>query len=112
VLEDGDEIVIPQRSDVVQVYGEVQMPKAVVHTPANSVGDYLREAGGLTTRGDFSNILVVHPNGEIVQAHKAAVLPGDLLLVLPREDSKGFSIFKDIVQIIFQIALSAKVVLS
>jgi protein involved in polysaccharide export with SLBB domain len=112
VLEDGDEIVIPQHSDVVQVYGEVQMPKAVVHAPRYSVNDYLREAGGMTPRGDSSNILVVHPNGEIAQAHRADVLPGDLLLVMPREDSKDFSLFKDIVQIIFQIALSSKVVLS
>ena len=63
-------------------------------------------------RADEGNILVVHPNGEINQATRTRIYPGDLLLVMPRYDSKGFSIFKDIIQVLYQIAVATKVVVS
>ncbi|MDL2315843.1 polysaccharide biosynthesis/export family protein [Desulfovibrio sp. OttesenSCG-928-A18] len=111
-LEDGDEVVIPQKSDVVHISGEVMIPKAVVYVKGQTVRKYITEAGGLTDRGDSSNILVVHPNGEIAEAGSTKILPGDMLLVMPKYDSKGFSIFKDIMQVIYQLAISTKVILS
>jgi hypothetical protein len=112
LLEDGDEVVIPQRSDVVNISGEVMIPKAVVHTPGQGVRGYVQEAGGFTDRADGSNILVVHPNGEIEKATKATIQPGDMLLVMPTFDTKGFSIFKDIVQVLYQVAIATRVVLT
>ena len=112
VLEDGDEIVIPQSSDLVQVSGEVMIPKAVVHVKGQKWKKYIEDAGGFTDRADDDNILVVHPNGEIAQASSTVILPGDMLLVMPRYDSKGFSIFKDIMQVLYQIAIATKVIVS
>jgi protein involved in polysaccharide export with SLBB domain len=112
LLEDGDEIVIPQRSDVVQVNGEVMSPKAVVHVPGQGVKKYVQDAGGFTDRADTRNILVVHPNGEIVPADRTKILAGDVLLVMPEYDSKGFSIFKDIVQVLYQVAIATRVVIA
>lgn len=112
ILEDGDEIVIPQRSDVVQISGEVLVPKAVVYIKDYDVRKYVMDAGGFTDRADEKNILIVHPNGEINQAGRTRIYPGDLLLVMPRYDTKGFSIFKDIMQILYQIAVATKVVVS
>jgi hypothetical protein len=37
--------------------------------------------------------------------------PGDQLLILPEYDTKGVQILKDIVQIMYQVAVSAGVVL-
>lgn len=112
VLEDGDEIVIPQRSDIVQISGEVMIPKAVVYAKGQKAKKYILDAGGFTDRADSGNILVVHPNGEIAQASETQILPGDMLLVMPRYDSKGFSIFKDIMQVLYQIAVATKVIVS
>jgi protein involved in polysaccharide export with SLBB domain len=112
LLEDGDEIVIPQRSDVVQINGEVAAPKSVVYAAGRSVSDYVDDAGGFTDRADRSNILVVHPNGEIVKAGKTSILAGDVLLVMPTYEGKGFSIFKDIIQVLYQVAIAARVVLA
>jgi protein involved in polysaccharide export with SLBB domain len=112
ILEDGDEIVIPQRSDIVQVSGEVIIPKAVVYAKGRGTDNYIQDAGGFTDRADAGNILVVHPNGEIQEASKTTIGPGDLLLVMPRYDSKGFSIFKDIIQMLYQVAIATKVVVS
>jgi protein involved in polysaccharide export with SLBB domain len=112
IMEDGDEIVIPQRSDIVQVSGEVMVPKAVVYAEGQDAMNYVRDAGGYTDRADENNILVAHPNGEIQLASATNIGPGDMLLVMPRYDSKGFSIFKDIVQILYQVAIATKVVVS
>ena len=112
ILEEGDEIIIPQKSDIVQVAGEVMIPKAVVFGNKLGVKDYVAGAGGFTDRADASNILVVHPNGEIQRASATKVLPGDLLLVMPRYDSKSFQIFKDLIQVLYQIAIATKVVVS
>ncbi len=112
ILEDGDEVIIPQKSDIVQIAGEVMIPKALVYSAQLGVKQYVAGAGGFTDRADADNILVVHPNGEIQLANATAVMPGDLLLVMPRYDSKKFQIFKDIVQILYQIAIATKVVIS
>ncbi len=112
LLEDGDEIVIPQRTDVVQINGEVVMPKAIVYTGQRGVKDYIREAGGFTDRADTGNILVLQPNGEVASAENTAIAPGDMLLVMPQYDSKKFTIFKDIVQMIYQVAIATGVFLA
>jgi protein involved in polysaccharide export with SLBB domain len=110
VLEDGDEIVIPQLSDIVQINGEVIAPKAVTHIKDADVERYIREAGGFTDRADKERILIMKPNGEIAQ--NQAIYAGDMLLVMPQYDSKTFPVFKDIMQIIYQVAISAGVFLA
>ncbi len=112
LLEDGDEIVIPQRSNIVQISGEVMVPKAVVYNKDYAVKRYVQDAGGFTDRADDDNILVVHPNGQIGQASDTDIQAGDMLLVMPRYDSKGFSIFKDIIQVLYQIAIATRAVVT
>lgn len=112
ILEDGDEIVIPQKSDIVQVVGEVMIPKAVVYNGKYNAAGYVADAGGFTDRADKSGILVVHANGEIEKADATKIQPGDLLMVLPRYDSKAYQIFKDVMQLLFQLAVTTKVVLT
>lgn len=106
LLEDGDEIVIPQRSDVIQISGEVVLPKAIAYTGQHDLEKYVLEAGGFTDRADKKNILVLHPNGEVAQAVDTNITPGDMLIVMPQYDSKKFSMFKDIFQVIYQVAIA------
>ena len=107
VLEDGDEIIIPQRSDVVQISGEVIAPKAIVHIRQAKVARYVQEAGGFTDRADKSRILIFRPNGEIADDSK--INPGDMVMVMPKYDNKKFPLVKDIMQVIYQVAVSAGV---
>ena len=111
VLEEGDIVYVPQRSDVVTITGEVMMPKTVVYGEKLSVRDYAKSAGGFTERADKSNVLVIKPNGETGYAKDMGIGPGDQLLVMPEYDTKGVQILKDIVQIMYQVAVSAGVVL-
>ena len=109
-LEDGDEIIIPQLSDVVLVTGEVMMPKAVTFDEDMSLDDYLGAAGGVSNRADDSNILVAKVNGEVGLADDLGIAPGDRLMVMPRFDSKNMQLAKDIMQIMYQMAVATKVI--
>lgn len=108
-LEQGDQIVIPNRTDLIQVGGEVLMPQAVVFNSNASLDDYIAWAGGFTERANDERIAVVHANGLVEFKDKGSVQPGDQILVLPKVDSKTMQSVKDITQIIYQIAVSANV---
>ena len=108
-LEDGDEIVIPKVTDVVLVAGEVFMPKAVTYDKSMSLDDYLGAAGGVSNRADDKNILVAKANGEIGLADDLGIEAGDQILVMPKFDSKNMQLAKDLMQIIYQIAVATKV---
>lgn len=110
-LEHGDEIVIPAKSDVVLITGEVMMPQAVVWNKSFQLDSYIDGAGGYSDRADKKRLLVVKPNGEVRLAKETQLAAGDQILVLPRFDSKNMQVLKDISQILYQIAVAAKVAL-
>lgn len=111
ILEEGDIVYVPQKSSVVQVVGEVTIPKAVVYSKNLKIQDYVQGAGGFSERADRRNILVVKPNGEIGPVASLGIGPGDQVMVMPVYDTKTVQAFKDIVQIVYQLAVSAGVVL-
>ena len=108
-LEDGDEIVIPQKSNVVQVTGEVVMPKSIAYEAGMTLDDYLAAAGGVSDRADEKHILVAKQNGEVGLAEHLGVKAGDRILVLPKVDTKGLLLAKDLMTIVYQIAVATKV---
>ena len=98
-LEDGDVIVIPAKSDVVLVSGEVMMPQAMLWSKNNDLDDYIKGA-----------VLVMHPNGSV--SHDGDnIRPGDQILVMPRVASKNMQAVKDISQVMMQVAVSARAIL-
>ncbi|GJB61643.1 MULTISPECIES: polysaccharide biosynthesis/export family protein [Aeromonas] len=111
-LEQGDQIVIPNRTDLIQVGGEVLMPQAVVYNAKATLDDYVAWAGGFTERANDQRIAVVHANGLVEFKDKGSVQPGDQILVLPKVDSKTMQSVKDITQIIYQIAVAANVAIN
>ncbi len=82
-LEHEDIIVVPARSDIVAVGGEVVAPQTFRHDPAWTVADYLRKSGGVTELGRGDQYLVYHRNGEVSIGNVTAVRPGDQILFLP-----------------------------
>lgn len=112
VLEADDVIVIPTRTNVVRVEGEVQITQAMMYAPGLTVRDYIRRAGGYTNRSDRGRALIVRPNADVLVADTSdEVQPGDAILVLPRIAPKGFQFALDLSQIIYQIAVATSVVL-
>ena len=109
-LEDGDVIVIPAKSDVVLVSGEVMMPQAMLWSKNNDLDDYIKGAGGYNSRADQDTVLVMHPNGSV--SHDGDnIRPGDQILVMPRVASKNMQAVKDISQVMMQVAVSARAIL-
>ena len=112
LLEQGDQIVIPNKTDLIQVGGEVMMPQAVVYNKNASLEDYVACAGGYTDRANDKRIAVVHANGLMEFKDGGDVMPGDQILVMPKVDSKMMQSIKDITQVIYQVAVAANVVLN
>jgi len=112
MLEQGDQIVIPYNTDLVNIGGEVLMPQAVVFSPNAKVDDYVAWAGGFTERAEDERIAVVRANGMVEFGDNITVQKGDQILVLPKVDVKAMQTVKDITQIIYQIAVAANVVVN
>lgn len=112
LLEDGDTLFIPEQSSQVTLHGEVMFPLALHHDAARRVADYIRLAGGYTQNADTSRVLLMQRNGTVIEAG-ADVLPrpGDELMVLPKAHTKSIEVTRGITQILYQIAVAAKVVL-
>jgi protein involved in polysaccharide export with SLBB domain len=110
-LEDGDVIVVPSRTDLVLVSGEVRVPQAMVWLSGADVNHYITTAGGFTERADTSNLLVIRPSGETIVAAHPPVRPGDEIIVLPSPDNWALPFVKDLTQIIYQVAVATGVAL-
>jgi protein involved in polysaccharide export with SLBB domain len=110
-LQNNDVITIPERSHSLLVSGEVLVPQAMVILEGQRAEDYIRRAGGFTERADKRRILVVRQNGEVVPARDAQLRPGDEILVLPAVPSKNLQLASTIAQILYQIAITSRVVL-
>ncbi len=111
-LEDGDVIVIPEKSSTVLVAGEVSAPRAVVWRPEMRLEDYIRAAGGFTPRGRDSALMIRRASGELVlDPAGQALRPGDELIALPYLDPKAFQIGSDLLGLIYQIAVATRIFL-
>lgn len=111
LLQDGDVLLIPERSSIVMVHGEVTQPTAVAWDSRSSVADYVELAGGATQRHGDARILLLRQNGTFVENHRARPNPGDEILVLPTVGAKNMEVARGISQILFQIAVVARVAL-
>jgi protein involved in polysaccharide export with SLBB domain len=107
-LEDGDTIVIPERSDTILVAGEVVTPQAILWRPDMTIDAYVEEAGGYTQRGDSGGIMIRRASGQIILDPRQGPRPGDELIVLPQLGMKGFQIASDLLQMIYQAALAVR----
>jgi len=113
VLENDDIIVIPTRSTIVHVEGEVWMSQAVMFEKDLTAEEYIEAAGGYTDRADSGKVIIVHDDASVTIADPDVVVqPGDEILVPPRVDSKVVQNVLDVTQIIYQIAIAAAVVLA
>lgn len=132
LLEDGDVVRVPAKDGLVLVSGEVLFPTAVAFDQKLSVNEYVERAGGYTQNADSARVIIAHRDGSFSESASNAstgnysggdwwedpgsrsrmeISAGDEILVLPKIDVKSRQIAKDLTQILYQIAVSAKVVL-
>lgn len=110
-LEDGDTLRIPVLNNLVLVSGEVLFPNAMAWRPGTSATDYVKLAGGFNQGADRSRVLVLQANGVVSADTGAPLQPGDELMVLPKIETKSLEVTRGITQVVYQIAVAAKVLL-
>ena len=118
-LRDGDRLLVPPKSQVVTVIGEVQQTTSHLHRAGLRRDDYIDLSGGLTRRADRKLIYVVRANGAVVagtrsrwlgRGQRLAIEPGDTIVVpLETDRIRTLTLWTNITQILYQgaIALSA-----
>ena len=99
------------------IHGEVLFPTAIAYNNKFTIDDFIAKAGGKNRGIEDFNIIVMHPNGEFTDANseldeESYIDPGDEIFVLAEPDTKSLQLVKDLTQIMYQIAVSAAVVLA
>lgn len=125
MLEDGDNIVVPHRSDFVAVFGAVMLETSLIHRPGQTVAECLDKAGA-TRDADLDGALLIKADGTVV-ANRAMrswtgwgntsfmntrVYPGDTIFVPELLDRRTpYTQFiqgaKDWTQLLYQFGLGA-----
>lgn len=111
LLEDGDVLQIPERSSIVMVHGEVTQPQAIAYDSRSTVADYLQLAGGTTQKRSQARVLLIRQDGTFEDSDRAKPMPGDEIMVLPEVGSRSIEVTRGITQILYQIAIAARVAL-
>jgi protein involved in polysaccharide export with SLBB domain len=113
LLENGDILRIPTRDGLVLVSGEVLFPNTIAFDPKLDLDEYINLSGGYTQKADTSRIIIAHRDGSFEDSkNNAKIRAGDEILVLPKVDTKSLEITRAITQILYQIAVSARVLLT
>ncbi len=133
-LEDRDELQIPEVPSEVQVMGSVYNQTAFVYSRRLGVSDYLKKAGGLTKNADEDELYVLKIDGTAVSRREGSswgfhwdteanrwvgggfmssgLDPGDTIVVPEKiEKVAWLREFKDMTQILYQIAVTAGVLI-
>jgi protein involved in polysaccharide export with SLBB domain len=120
LLEGGDIVRIPAIDNLVLVSGEVMFPNTVAIAAGKGVDDYIKTAGGYSQNADTSRIIIAHKDGSFEDTGESGgwfsadskIRPGDEILVLPKVDGKYRQLFKEVSQMVYQMALGARVILN
>ncbi len=112
-LEDGDQIQIPSKNWLVSISGQVLQPTSLVWNEHLTLQDYILQSGGLLDNANQDKIIIKRLNGMIQFAKlndKLKIKTGDEILVIPKVEVKSFQLAKDISELIYQIVVSAGIV--
>lgn len=117
VLQDGDMLVIPKKSQEVTVIGEIQNATSHFYRSGLSRDDYISLSGGTTRKADDRRIYIVRANGSVVSSERgrwfsrngqAAVKPGDTIVVpMDTERLPTLPLWQAVTQILYNLAISA-----
>lgn len=66
-VKEGDELIIPELSNNVYVYGEISTEGSVLFSPNKDVEYFVNKSGGFKKFADVNSIYILHPNGESVR---------------------------------------------
>jgi protein involved in polysaccharide export with SLBB domain len=116
-LEDGDRILIPEKSTVVSVLGSVYQQNTFIYKPDYSVNDYIEKAGGVNPSADKSMVYRICADGSLQSKKhggwRGTINPGDAIVVpekMIKPKGLGTSLvtaLKDWTTVLYQFGLGA-----
>ena len=91
LLQEGDQLIIPRRIDVVRISGEIMVPNAISYKDGKPLKYYVNQAGGYTADAKKSKVYAVHANGEVEKMRKfsRSIYPGSEIVVSAKKKREG-----------------------
>ncbi len=99
VLQDGDQIIIPEIVNHIYIFGEVANQGTTQYVENQTFESYLNSRGGTLEDADLNNIFILHPNGISEKVKRknvfrdgnsqVAIYPGSIIFV-PRKPQNIF----------------------
>lgn len=91
MLTDADSVVVPERTEYVNVLGRVVRPGFVAFQPGQELSYYLDRVGGYTWRADRGRTFVIKggTGAALKKGRVRSLDPGDIIIV-PTKREKGF----------------------
>ena len=100
LVQDGDTILVPEKTNQVYVFGSISDAGSALYTKGQDFKYYIDKKGGLTSNADSKNIFVLHPNGETYKLkikknlfasfdNKIEIYPGSVIYV-PESLDNGY----------------------
>lgn len=100
-IQEGDKLIVPEKTNNVYVYGEVSTEGSVMFSPNKDVNYFIGKSGGLKKFADNSSIYILHPNGETQRfvskrnifenqpSSKIIIYPGSVIFVPRKIDNNA-----------------------
>ena len=63
-IQEGDSIIVPEKTNNVYVYGEVSTEGSVMYASNKGIEFFINKSGGYKKYADNESIYILHPNGE------------------------------------------------
>jgi len=106
-LEDGDTLYIPKPPMSVSIVGGVRNSGVIVYLPGKTVDYYIEKCGGFSENADVRNIYVIKADGSAVTkfARLKKVEQGDMIIVPEKIKLRGWTLTKEIIDMLYKIVM-------
>ncbi|MEC9375142.1 MAG: SLBB domain-containing protein [Pseudomonadota bacterium] len=116
LLQDKDELLIPQFSQDITVLGQVQFPTSHLYRKTLDRDDYINRSGGITQNAAEKQIYLVRANGAVIAANSShwfnrgssmKVNPGDTIVVpLDTQRVGALQLWTDVTGVVYNVAIA------
>lgn len=92
VLRNGDNLIIPQFTNIVSTNGEVIYPNSITYRDGASLSYYINQSGGFSQRARRHRVFAVNMNGTVTRVRSSKdIEPGCEIVVPSKAARKGLS---------------------
>ena len=95
ILMPGDSIFVKEKTNTINILGEVYNPGLLEYQKNKSLRYYVNSAGGVTEKGNYRKIIVVYANGVVSPKkwyNSPKILDGATIIVNQKEEREPFNL--------------------